>query len=646
MLILMAQQRDHTDNASWPYAQELYARGDPLFVRELRRITDAERLGDFAARWYADCRSSVAEARSLLLAYLDQPLNAFRHEPLVKRLFKLAETAADDEVMGRFLVAFDRSLRRVIKKQLASASKVVPTRAEANALSEQWRSLGYNTWISDNWGWDANRRKVKQGFIVRRRWLAEVPRVPPGTTMPRTTSLIFRSRNPRTGDKMRTEKSHEPQENTWLFSVPTRRYLRRRVWRYFRKLGKQHPERYVPALAAALKCYRDEDVPNGLALIDCWGLTHALFHHSPVLVSRRGGWSLAPGRGLSELAPAPIYEPLWQQAPRTLLELMTEARSRPVRQWAVQMIRRNHAGILKQLSHEELFGLLAHHDVAVASLAAEVLRDLPDLTVLGVDRLLRLVQEPNPETLEVVCDLLADRLGPDRVTLEQAAGLAASRPLPAARLGFRWLQAKTLTTEADWRALLALAEARAEPLRPEMVRWARGVLAASPLFQPGWVLEFLDSRHADVREEGWQWLQADERVRDNVEVWRKLLESPYDDVRLKLIDSLEKRTSRDTPGPLESAGLDDELLRFVWASVLLNVQRGGRTKPVVVGQLIRRLERRPEEARALLPILAVALRSVRGPEWRTGLAGVVALVERKPDVRPLVTEVFPELKMD
>lgn len=294
-----------------------------------------------------------------------------------------------------------------------------------------------------------------------------------------------------------------------------------------------------------------------------------------------------------------------------LLELMTEARSRPVRQWAVQMIRRNHAGILKQLSHEELFGLLAHHDVAVASLAAEVLRDLPDLTVLGVDRLLRLVQEPNPETLEVVCDLLADRLGPDRVTLEQAAGLAASRPLPAARLGFRWLQAKTLTTEADWRALLALAEARAEPLRPEMVRWARGVLAASPLFQPGWVLEFLDSRHADVREEGWQWLQADERVRDNVEVWRKLLESPYDDVRLKLIDSLEKRTSRDTPGPLESAGLDDELLRFVWASVLLNVQRGGRTKPVVVGQLIRRLERRPEEARALLPILAVALRGAR-----------------------------------
>lgn len=106
------------------------------------------------------------------------------------------------------------------------------------------------------------------------------------------------------------------------------------------------------------------------------------------------------------------------------------------------------------------------------------------------------------------------------MTLEQAAGLAASRPLPAARLGFLWLQAKMPATEAEWRALLVLTEARAEPLRPEMVRWARGVLSTSPHFQPGWVLEYLDSRHADVREEGWQWLQADERVRDNVEVWR------------------------------------------------------------------------------------------------------------------------------
>jgi hypothetical protein len=637
----MTLRGDDTDHGSWSYTEELYDRGDPLFVDELRRLTDADRLGNFAARWYGDARP---EARRLLLAYLDQPLNAFRHEALVKRLFKLAEAAGDDEVMGRFLAAFDRSLRRLLKKRRQSVSQVVETRVEAEALMEQWRDAGYQAHYWSNWGRNAEGRYVEQGYRAYRTWLADVPRVPDGTTTPRMASVTWRGRNPRTGERLNIEKAQTPEERLRLFSVATRRYLRRRAWRYFRKLGKQHPERYVPALAAALKCYRDDDAADGLALIDCWGLTHALFHHSPALIAKRNGWQLVPGRGLSELTPAPMYEPLWRAAPRTLLELVTEAASRPVRQWAVHMIRRDHAGIIRGLSHEELFGLLAHHDAAVASLAAEVLRDLPDLTVLGVDRLLRLVEEPSPETLDVVCDLLGARLGPGTVTLEQAARLAASRPLPAARLGFVWLRAKAPATEAECRSLLALAEAQAEPLRPEMVRWARGVLSASPHFRPGWVLEYLDSRHADVRAEGWQWLEADERARDSVELWRRLLESPYDDVRLKLVAALEKRASGG--GRVESDRLDDDLLRFVWASVLLNVQRGGRTKPVVVGQLVRRLGRRPDEARALLPILAVALRSVRGPEWRAGLAAVVTLAERHRELRPVVAEVFPELKVD
>jgi hypothetical protein len=627
---------DATDNGSWPYAEELLERGDPLFVPEVRRITDADRLGALAPRWYGDRRP---EARRLLLAYLDEPLNAFRHEALVKRLFKLAEAAGDDEVMGRFLALFDRSLRRVLKKQTLSAFSVVATRAAAEALADEWRRQGYATNFSTIWARNAEGRYVENGFRVNRYWSADVMRAPSGTAMWR----------PRGGDAHRprpvSEEYRRHLERHRLFSLATRRYLRRRAWRYFRKLGKQHPGRYVPAVAAALKCYRDEDVASGVALLDNWGLVHALFHHSPVLQSRRTGWGLAPGRGLSELAPAPIYAPLWKAAPRALLELLAEARCRPVRQWAAHMIRRDHAAVLEGLSHEELFGLLAHEDVTVVALAAEVVRSLPDLAVLGVDRLLALVETPHPDTLEVLCDLLAARLGPDRVTFAQAVGLAASRPLPAARLGFLWLRAKAPADEADCQALLGLAEAQAEPLRPEMVGWARGVLSGSPHFRPAWVLEYLDSRHADVREEGWSWLRADERIKGDVEVWRKLLESPYDDVRLRLVADLEERVSR--PGhELTAAGrLNDELLRFVWAAVLLNVHRGGRTKPLVVGQLVARLARRPDEAPALLPVLAVALRSVRGPEWRAGLAGVVQLVERNPALRPQVEETFPELKL-
>jgi hypothetical protein len=61
--------------------------------------------------------------------------------------------------------------------------------------------------------------------------------------------------------------------------------------------------------------------------------------------------------------------------------------------------------------------------------------------------------------------------------------------------------------------------------------------------------------------------------------------------------------------------------------------------------MVRRLERHPEDASRLLPIFAVALHSVRGPEWRAGLAGVVQAVERCPELEPMVRVLFPELQV-
>ncbi|MDB5388164.1 MAG: hypothetical protein JWM11_3810, partial [Planctomycetaceae bacterium] len=98
-------------------------------------------------------------------------------------------------------------------------------------------------------------------------------------------------------------------------------------------------------------------------------------------------------------------------------------------------------------------------------------------------------------------------------------------------------------------------------------------------------------------------------------------------------------------GTVDRSRLAPELIRFLWASVLLNIHRGSRIKPRVVGQIMERLQRRPEEAPVLLPLLAVSLRSVRGTEWRTGLAGVVQLLERKPELEPLIVQMFPELKL-
>src|SRR5262245_32514411 len=103
-----------TSGGDWLLLHELLERGDPEFVDRLRGIADADALGVFAERWYAN---PSPHARRLLLEYLDRPPNAYRHEALVKRLFKRAEAASDDAVMARFLVAFDRSIRRVLRRK-------------------------------------------------------------------------------------------------------------------------------------------------------------------------------------------------------------------------------------------------------------------------------------------------------------------------------------------------------------------------------------------------------------------------------------------------------------------------------------------------------------------------------------------------
>jgi hypothetical protein len=628
-------KKNAPDSGSWPYAEELLDRGDPAFVAEVRRLTDADRLGALAARWLAEAGRPAG--RQLLFHYLDLPLNAFRHEALVKRLFKSAEQAEDDEVMARFLVLFDRSVRRRVRARRLYESVKVESKEAALALAKQWREQGSDTvFFVHPHGSTTDGEGLSRIDAVARYWEGEALVTPPDTTM-------WRPGTRHSGPCPLDDHLRAAWEGRRLFSLATRRYLRRRAWRYFRLLGKRRPERYVPAVASALKCYRDEDVADGAALLDNWGLVHALFHHSPVLRSHPRGWALARGRSLRELEEAPLYEHLWLAAPRALLDLVREARCRPVRQWALHLIRRNHSAVLRELTPEELFAWLTHPDPPVVGAAAEVLRDLPDLASLGVDRLLGLLDAPNPETVEVLCGLLA-RLAPERVSFERAARLAARRPLPVARLGLSWLKAKPPAGADDYRALLGLVEAEAEPLRPEIVRWVRGVLSAVPDFPVDWVLELLDSRHADVRAEGWQWLLAEPRAAEDVGVWQKLLESPYDDVRLQLVAVLEGLLA-DQPAPrLDGGALDPELMRLLWATVLLNAHRGGRSKPLVVGQVVRRLLRRPGEAPDLLPLLAVALRSVRGPEWRAGLAGLVQAVQQSPGLRPQVERAFPELK--
>lgn len=682
-------------SSSFLIAEELFERGDPSFVNVLRQSTDADRLGAFAAKWIADRRPV---AREFLFEYLDRPLNAYRHEAMVKRLFKLAEKAGDNELMARFLVLFDRSVRRTKKKVTNYKSQTVDDKDLAQSMVDEWSSQGVESVrMSDSGGrylvwanWAQRVRRWEREFVpteaearvlaarwrsegalqptiqdtggrytISGIWRGEKVRARSNTVMPRGRK-ISGVIDPRTGKEMEvpdlyrsgwkpsgdnpSEQVRARLEKSRLFSIHTRNYLRRRAWRYFRNLGRKHPDRYVPAVSIALKRYADWDVNDGLALLDNWGLIHILFHDSPVLVAKTNAWMLAPDRSLSELKPAPFLESLWRGWPRTLLDLIRDAKARPVRQWAVRLIQEDPKKYLAHLEIEELLGLLSHSDEEVVELGAELLRGAPGLETLTLERWLSLMHSSSPGAIEAVCALMAKHVDANQMTFEQIVQTASARPLPMAKLGLSWLQSREPATEAECRALLNLAEAQCEAVRPDLVFWAWGALSSSPHFNADWVLEFLDSRHLDVRREGWTWLQNESRARDDVEVWRKLLESPYDDVRLRLVSELETRVEK-TKYVGEKLPLDPEMVRFLWASVLLNIHRGGKTKPVVVNQLLRRLERHSAEASHLLPILGTALRSVRGPEWRAGLAGVVQAVERNPEIGPLVEKSFPELRL-
>jgi hypothetical protein len=193
--------------------------------------------------------------------------------------------------------------------------------------------------------------------------------------------------------------------------------------------------------------------------------------------------------------------------------------------------------------------------------------------------------------------------------------------------------------------LLSLTEADCEALRSEIVRVVRERLSATSHFESSWVLEFLDSRHADVRVEGTEWFRAEPRARDEVNLWQGLLESPHDDVRFFLIAELEARARGRDVEHLASLETGGEGLRLLWASVLLNVHRGSRAKPKAVRQVVRWIERRPEHTGLLLPLLAAAMRSARGPERRAGLAAVAELVARRPEALSQVCATIPELKL-
>lgn len=511
-------------------------------------------------------------ARTMLLRYIDDGGDRPHHRALVKTLFKLAELNEDDEAMGHFLVAFDRLIQRTARRTTV---------------------------------WNRATRESEIGVGMQ-------------------------------ADKRVPEKVGNRDTKALRFSQRTRRYLRRRAFRYFRVLARRDPSRYGAAIRAALARYQDAHLDTPSQILDAWGLMHALYWSSPVLDRAPKGIRIAEGRSLAELSPAPFCPESWGGSLNGLLALCEKAGSRTVRVFTIGLLERDYAAVLRSVKVTRLKGLLRSPHDEVQTFAAKLLRTATGIESLTVEEWLGLLRIDNATALPLLCELVVKHLLPDRLTLAQCVDLACARPAPVAEVGLRWAKQKPLRTEADLVTVVGLARAESERTREAAIDWVTGLLAASDTAPDLLVRDLLDARHADVRERALALFLRAPRYRDSTVLWAALSESPYDDVRAFLVKHLKERESTFAP----------ETLRHVWATILLGVHRGGKSKRAALRQIAERVARRPADAGSLLPLLGLALRSVRPPERRAALAAVARAAFQEPALRAAIARYLPEIALE
>jgi hypothetical protein len=569
--------------------RQLLDQADGSFLDELCRIEDADKLGGFAREFFDDRRSHV---RAGLLAYIDLAMSQYRHEALVKRLFKLAEAAADDEVMARFMVALDRSVRREVRTRRS-------------------------------WDWVA-RELTEETYIDKR-----------DQSMPRSDrEASAKARNRRA-----------TKQSKWqLFSAKTRDYLRRRVWRYFRTLAKTDAMRYRTAMSEVLIQYTDDDTADGLALIDNWSLMHVLFHGCDQVVAEARGWTLAENGSLEKLSPAPYQIDIWKTDAESLLDLVGTARARVVRMWAMQMLQSHHQDALAQLPLKRILAWIRSEDDEIASLAAESLDKHSSLGAFSAEQWIEILDHTNASVLLDVCETAQQKANASSWTTEQCLVLAMRRPDPIAALASGFLADRSVGTASQAEQWLSLGDSECAGRRGELVDLGLRKVAASEHFDPAMLTLIVDSTDESVRAAGLAFLTQDERTEKNVTLWQRLLESPHDDVQLTMTELLQRQSLSWTESKhVNAASLDPSTLTRLWATVLLNTRRGGKIKLQLIEQIGRLITKHPERNDVLLPLLKTSLRSVRATEFRCALTTVVGLMDQSAEIASYFATEVPEL---
>lgn len=498
-------------------------------------------------------------------------------------------------MLGHFMVAFDRMVRR------SRVPRYLWNSATKESLREERLFAKPNRTVVDQTG-----RSMEYGTG---KWKRSVP----------LPDIINKPRNR-------------------LFRHKTRNHLRRSVWRHFRRLSYREPQQYLASIAAALVQYHDEDFKAGENIIDNWSLMHACYFHSDTVQFSAAHTNLVKGQSLASLAAAPYRPELWKlpEACELLLKIVEHAESSLSRIWAIELLQKDHLAAAEQTSVTTLIALLRHRDQRVQEFAREMFSQSPALATLPISSWLMLCELSGFENLAMICGAMKTHVTAARLDNHQLLRLTTAAPATVAETGFQMLQERHAERALSTPELQTLSRAKCESSAETIARWGLKQLNHETRYSTESVLEFFDSLLQPMRAAATEWLeQPDSRGYEDPILWARLTETPFDDVRLRLVQCLDKRT--------QLPGVDAGSLTHVWCSVLLGVHRGGRTKAKAMSQMQAAVLAKPENADSLLPVLAVAVRSLRAPERRSALSTLASLLVRQPQLQSAIQRHLPEL---
>lgn len=574
---------------------ECFSSGDSRFVEELKRFDSPKFLVGFVEKWLGDSRPW---AREQVVVYLDGNLNLPGHEVVFKRIFNHFRHANDHEMMSVLMVALDRIVRR----------------SRVTAYHYTWNP--------------------------RRSWTTERLYAKPNKS---TVSMTGR-----TGETVHRGKTYRypipdvhNKAGNKLFTNRTRSYLRRSVWRYFRYLSHREPEVYVSELAKALARYRNQDFFVGENIIDNWSMMHACFFHDPAIMFTASHTNLVEGKSLDQLTPHPYQPAAWRSetGKGALIELLVNANSSLIRTWAIELFLKEHKSAVGEIKLESLVEMLASPDPQLQDFAQNVFAGHPALPTLTVEQWLNLIDSSSVNLLALICQSMKKHVSDERMDDNQLIQLTNAKQAPASQLGFELLQSRNLRKPVSKNELIQLADCQCSQQAETITAWALEQICQRNEYDADSVIEFFDALSRRTRNAAMNWLQnSDSPGFNDPLLWSRLIETPFDDVKIQLIELLNRRETRPAD--------ESDQFASVWVSVILGVHRGGRTKPKAINQLANQIIRKPSETDSLLPVLAVAIRSTRSPEMRNALSAVVRLARSSPELLPKIQALIPELEFD